>query len=95
VVLGLFDHATFDEETLVLEPGDLVVAFSDGVTEALNPAGDEFTDARLIASVMKHRGATPQAAVEALLADVRTFCEDATQSDDVTILLVRYDGPKT
>jgi len=95
VVLGLFDHATFDEETLVLEPGDLVVAFSDGVTEALNPAGDEFTDARLIASVMKHRGATPPAAVEALLADVRTFCEDATQSDDVTILLVRYDGPKT
>ena len=94
VVLGLFDQATFDEETLKLEPGDLVVAFSDGVTEALNPAGDEFTDDRLIASVTKHRGATPQAAVEALLADVRTFCEDATQSDDVTILLVRYDGPK-
>src|SRR5436305_3873515 len=94
VVLGLFDQATFDEETVKLEPGDLVVAFSDGVTEALNPAGDEFTDDRLIASVTKHRVATPQAAVEALLADVRTFCEDATQSDDVTILLVRYDGPK-
>ena len=94
VVLGLFDQATFDEETVKLEPGDLVVAFSDGVTEALNPAGDEFTDDRLIASVTKHRAATPQAAVEALLADVRTFCEDATQSDDVTILLVRYDGPK-
>ena len=94
VVLGLFDHATFDEETLALEPGDFVLAFSDGVTEALNPAGDEFTDERLIASVTSHRRATPQGAVEALLADVRTFCEDATQSDDLTILLVRYDGPK-
>ena len=94
VVLGLFDHATFGEETLALEPGDFVLAFSDGVTEALNPAGDEFTDERLIASVTTRRGATPQAAVEALLADVRAFCADATQSDDVTILLVRYDGPK-
>src|SRR5499426_161885 len=36
VVLGLFEHATFDEETVKLEPGDLIVAFSDGVTEAMN-----------------------------------------------------------
>jgi serine phosphatase RsbU (regulator of sigma subunit) len=94
VVLGLFDHATFDEETVKLQPGDLIVAFSDGVTEALNPAGDEFTDDRLIASVTRHRNATPQAALDAVLADVRAFCADATQSDDVTILLVRYSGPK-
>jgi serine phosphatase RsbU (regulator of sigma subunit) len=94
VVLGLFDHATFDEETVKLQPGDLIVAFSDGVTEALNPAGDEFTDDRLIASVTRHRNATPQAALAAVLADVRAFCADATQSDDVTILLVRYSGPK-
>src|SRR5437660_309338 len=94
VVLGLFDTAQFEEETVKLEPGDLIVLFSDGVTEAMNPAGEEFTDERLIECANAHRGETPQAAVEALLADVRTFCEDATQSDDVTILLVRYDGPK-
>src|SRR5207249_6588596 len=41
VVLGLFEHASFDEETILLQPGDLIVAFSDGVTEALNPAGEE------------------------------------------------------
>ena len=93
VVLGLFDHATFEEETVKLQPGDMVVAFSDGVTEALNPAGDEFTDERLVQSVTKHRAATPQAAVDALLADVRAFCADATQSDDLTIVLVRYNGP--
>src|SRR5439155_17327485 len=44
VVLGLFERASFDEETLPLEPGDFVVAFSDGVSEALNEAGEEFSD---------------------------------------------------
>src|SRR5262249_12099732 len=51
VVLGLFEQASFEEETITLQPGDLIVAFSDGVTEALNPAGEEFTDDRLIACV--------------------------------------------
>jgi sigma-B regulation protein RsbU (phosphoserine phosphatase) len=92
MVLGVFENAQFDEEALVLEPGDFVVAFSDGVTEALNPAGDEFTDDRLLASVHANRGKSPEAVVEGLLADVRAFCGDATQSDDLTIVLVRYDG---
>ena len=92
MVLGVFENAQFDEEALVLKPGDFVVAFSDGVTEALNPAGDEFTDDRLLASVRAHQSKSPEALVEGLLADVRAFCGDATQSDDLTIVLVRYDG---
>ena len=91
-VLGVFENAQFDEETMALQPGDIVVAFSDGVTEALNPAGDEFTDDRLLASVRAHQSKSPEALVEGLLADVRAFCGDATQSDDLTIVLVRYDG---
>src|SRR3954462_12807090 len=47
-VLGLFDTASFEEETLTLEPGDLIVLFSDGVTEAMNAVDEEFSDDRLI-----------------------------------------------
>jgi len=92
VVLGLFDTATFEEETIQLAPGDFILAFSDGVTEAMNSAGEEFTDDRLLACIEKHRGDTPQTALDAVLAEVRAFCGDATQSDDVTIVLVRYNG---
>jgi sigma-B regulation protein RsbU (phosphoserine phosphatase) len=92
VVLGLFDKASFDEETVTLEPGDIIVAFSDGVTEAMNPQGEEFTDDRLIACAEAHRGESPQQVLDALLADVHAFCEGATQSDDVTAVLVRYNG---
>jgi len=92
VVLGLFEHASFEEETITLEPGDLIVAFSDGVTEALNPDGEEFTDDRLIACVTSQQSKLPGTVMNALLADVRAFCADSPQSDDLTVVLVRYNG---
>ena len=92
VVLGLFDSATFEEETLTLEPGDLIVLFSDGVTEAMNSESEEFTDERLIACASAHLGETPQQVLDALLADVHAFCAGEPQSDDVTAVLVRYNG---
>ncbi len=66
VVLGLFERASFEEETTAMAPGDIIVAFSDGVTEAMNQAGDEFTDDRLIACAEAHRGESPQQVLEAL-----------------------------
>ena len=41
-ILGLFELATFEEDTITVEPGDILVAFSDGVTEALSASGDEY-----------------------------------------------------
>ncbi|HXI28984.1 MAG TPA: SpoIIE family protein phosphatase [Vicinamibacterales bacterium] len=92
VVLGLFEQATFEEETVTLEKGDLIIAFSDGVTEAMNPDSEEFTDDRLLACANAHRGEAPQRILDALLADVQAFCAGATQSDDVTVVMVRYNG---
>jgi len=92
VVLGLFEHASFDEETVCLKPGDLIVSFSDGVSEAMNEKGDEYTDDRLIACITKHLGQTPKEVLDALFADVKAFTGDATQSDDITAVIVRYNG---
>jgi phosphoserine phosphatase RsbU/P len=92
LVLGIFENATYDEESLMLSPGDVIVAFSDGVSEALNEAGDEYTDDRLLAAVMANRGRPPQELLDALLADVRRFTGAATPNDDVTMVVVRYDG---
>ena len=92
VVLGLFEHASFDEETVMLQKGDVIVAFSDGVTEALNPEGEEYMDDRLIACVNAHFGKAPQEMMDGLLADLRAFCRDEPQNDDVTMVIVRYSG---
>ena len=92
LVLGLFEHATFDEETLVLTPGDFIVAFSDGVTEACDVAGEEYTDERLLASIERHRDKAPRALLDGLLADVKVFAGEATPHDDLTLVMVRFDG---
>ena len=72
-----------------------MIAFSDGVSEAMNEEGDEFSDERLIASVQAHMGGSPQALLDGLLADVRQFCGAATPNDDVTMVVVRYEGNVT
>ena len=62
------------------------------MSEALNEAGEEFTDDRLLACLAANRTGTPQQILDSLLKDMRAFCGDAPQSDDVTIVMMRYDG---
>jgi serine phosphatase RsbU (regulator of sigma subunit) len=97
MVLGLFEQSTFEEETVALQPGDFVIAFSDGVTEALNTTGEEYMDDRLLASIDRQRKAGVTSApqfLQNLLEDVRTFCDGEMPHDDITLLMVRYDGSR-
>jgi sigma-B regulation protein RsbU (phosphoserine phosphatase) len=93
LILGLFPQAAYDEETLQLEPGDTLVVFSDGVTEALNAAGEEFGEERLLACLHEHTGGcSPEQLLERVLSTVKTFAAGAAQNDDVTALVLRYNG---
>jgi sigma-B regulation protein RsbU (phosphoserine phosphatase) len=92
-IVGLFEFASFEDEVVQLEPGDWLVVFSDGVSEALSASGDEFGDDRIIECVTTLREATPKAMLEGLFARVREFTAGAAQSDDVTALVLRYRGP--
>jgi len=89
---GMFEGLPFDEETLQLSPGDWVVVFSDGVSEALSATGEEFGDDRIVEVVNSHLDATTHAMVEALVARVKEFTRGAPQSDDLTALVIRYRG---
>jgi serine phosphatase RsbU (regulator of sigma subunit) len=92
VVLGLFETATFEQETVMLEKGDLLLAFSDGVTEAMNEASEEFGDEQLVALMRNRHGQEPRKLLEELIGEVKKFTGDALQSDDVTMMVVRYEG---
>jgi CHASE2 domain-containing sensor protein/serine phosphatase RsbU (regulator of sigma subunit) len=77
-------------ETHRLEPGELLVAFTDGLTESQSPAGDLFGRARTLQAVAEAaRAGTVAAAVDALVAKVRAFEAGGEPSDDLTILAVR------
>lgn len=64
--------------------------FSDGVSEAMNPAEDFYGQDRLLAVLGASAGAAPAETVTRVLADVRGFAAGAKQSDDITLLAARY-----
>jgi sigma-B regulation protein RsbU (phosphoserine phosphatase) len=88
-MLGLLDVATYPCETLQVAPGDSLILYSDGVSEALAPNGEEFGVERLMAAAAEHAAAHPTALVEALLAAVRVFADGAPSVDDATIAVLR------
>jgi sigma-B regulation protein RsbU (phosphoserine phosphatase) len=92
VVLGLFETATFEQEQVMLEKGDVLLAFSDGVTEAMNEANEEFGDDQLVALMRNRHGQDPRKILKELIEEVKKFTGDALQSDDVTMMAVRYEG---
>ncbi len=91
-VLGLLPMAAYAAGTVALEPGDLIVICSDGVTDAQNPAGDDFGRDRLLEVVAGEHGNAPRAVLERLVASVRAFAATAAQADDITLMIVRFKG---
>jgi sigma-B regulation protein RsbU (phosphoserine phosphatase) len=86
--IGLFDPLEAAAAEVDLRPGDLLAIFSDGVTEAMNPEGQEFGEARLLDALGRERGRPVAEAVEHVIAAVRAF-SGAEQSDDVTLMVLR------
>ncbi|CAN5641351.1 SpoIIE family protein phosphatase [soil metagenome] len=90
-IVGLFEMAAYDEETITLSPGDWLVVFTDGVSEAMSAAGDEYGDDRIVSCVEANTGLEPREVLEALFADVKRFAQGAAQSDDITGMVLRYE----
>lgn len=84
-----------EEHHLAVHPGDVVVLFTDGVTEAMNEADDLFGEARLAHLLEDEGAATSETLHERILRDVDTFVGTADQHDDMTMVLLRVDevGP--
>jgi sigma-B regulation protein RsbU (phosphoserine phosphatase) len=91
-IVGLFEGASYDEETVTLGAGDWLIVFSDGVSEALSAEDEEYGEGRIVDVVRKQGGVQPQEMLDALFADVRIFARGAAQSDDITALVLRYGG---
>jgi steroid delta-isomerase-like uncharacterized protein len=92
MVVGAFEQAIFDEQTLQLEPGDLLVAYSDGVTEARNAESDEFGEERLLACVRANCDLAPTELLQCVFDAVHQFSAGTAQGDDLTLLVLRFAG---
>jgi sigma-B regulation protein RsbU (phosphoserine phosphatase) len=87
-VVGLFDGMSYDESTIDMEPGDIFVAYSDGITEPENEFG-EFGEERLIELVQRHRDQPLARISEVVTGAVTEWIAGGEQPDDVTLVLAR------
>jgi sigma-B regulation protein RsbU (phosphoserine phosphatase) len=90
LLLGKFEDAPYDMTTVQLNPGDTVVTFTDGVTEAEDENDGFYDEERLISYLEKHPSKSLESLVKGVFLEVMKFTGAAEQSDDITVLTVRY-----
>jgi phosphoserine phosphatase RsbU/P len=91
--VGMFDTAEYATSRIQLHPGDYIVMYTDGVTEAVNPSNELYGEDRLRTSVEGFAGENVQQFYDSVQKDVRAFTEHLyAQADDITLIVAQYLG---
>jgi len=91
IALGVLSEVKAASHALLLEPGDLLVLYTDGITEAFNEVDVDFSEERLVAYLEKNRSLKAREILAGLLAEIQEFRGNAPQSDDITLLVIRVE----
>lgn len=91
-VLGMLENLDYVSKRTRLRPGDALFLYTDGVTEAMDDNAAFFSDARLQSALGHCVQGTPETIVRSVIATVEQYCGNVAQSDDITVLAVRYRG---
>jgi sigma-B regulation protein RsbU (phosphoserine phosphatase) len=89
LLLSCFEYSEYDEEEIIFEKGSTLVIFSDGITEAMNEAEEEFTDERLEKLLLNNINETSQGIIKNVIDDVKLHVGNFPQSDDITIMIIK------
>lgn len=92
ILLGKIEPFTFQSKQIQFEPGDRVVLYTDGVTEAINETEDMYEEGRFVQYLEKYRPDNIDNLVRGIIVDVFKFMGKANQTDDITVLSLEYNG---
>jgi sigma-B regulation protein RsbU (phosphoserine phosphatase) len=88
-IIGTFLNEPYEQETIHLQSGDILVVYTDGVTEALNPAGVEFGEDKLRSILIESLQLSARESAEKIIAMVLEWQGQAPQHDDVTLIVAK------
>jgi sigma-B regulation protein RsbU (phosphoserine phosphatase) len=88
-VVGLLKQADYEKDSIELLPGDILVGFTDGISEAMTVEEEEWEEERFIEELRRSRGCCPEKMIEAVFAVADAFTAGATQYDDMTVVAVK------
>jgi sigma-B regulation protein RsbU (phosphoserine phosphatase) len=91
-LLGAIEDARFEADEITIEPGDMVVLYSDGVLECSSAAGEEFGSSRLLAAVQHAKQMTAHGSLMSLLGAVQDFAAGNPLCDDVSMVVIQRDA---
>jgi PAS domain S-box-containing protein len=89
LILGVNKDVYFEEKTVNLSQGDLILLYTDGLTEAENVNGEFFSLQRVCDILVQHSQHPPQAIIEALLEQLKQFCQSSSFNDDITLMVFK------
>jgi sigma-B regulation protein RsbU (phosphoserine phosphatase) len=89
IVIGIKDDYQYESSSLTLEPGDAIVLYTDGVTEAFNEEKEQFSEDNLEKTLKSVPGAGSEEIIDAIMEDVKSFTGAEPQSDDITVLTLK------
>jgi sigma-B regulation protein RsbU (phosphoserine phosphatase) len=93
LLLGIMEDAQFETSRMILAPGDTLFLYTDGVTEAMNPQQEFFSDQTLLETITGcPNKRVPEAIIDCVLKTVKAFAGEEPQSDDITMLALHYRG---
>ena len=94
MALGVTESVDFHAGRLLLKPGDRLVLYTDGVTEAMDKDDQLFSESRMEETLQGVNGQSSEEVIKRVVKDVHRFSAGAPQSDDITLLVLGYTGPK-
>jgi phosphoserine phosphatase RsbU/P len=89
LVLGILEHAQYEAEQISLNPGDLLLIYSDGISEAMNLGREEFAEKNIEQAVYANRTRSAEQVIDTLVESVTSHMKGAKQWDDMTLLVVK------
>jgi sigma-B regulation protein RsbU (phosphoserine phosphatase) len=92
LVVGAMPDTSYVSKTYSMRPHDTLVMYTDGVTEAMDSQGRLYSEARLLSCVNDHCGRSVSDIIRGVRADIETFAGGTEQSDDITMLVIEFNG---
>ncbi|HEV2205905.1 MAG TPA: SpoIIE family protein phosphatase [Candidatus Acidoferrales bacterium] len=90
--VGMFAEAEYESARVILDPGDALVIYTDGVSEATNTRNELFEESRLRQTIDSFAGQDVNQLAQGIRDAVKAFTQGAAQSDDITVLAIQYKG---
>lgn len=94
LILGMMPDVSFQLKTVPVDPGDRIVMYTDGITEAMDSHEEEFGETRLRELIQKANGESAMGLTELIVSEVKAYSQLETQADDMTLVVIKRDSDR-